>query len=161
MTDYSKYEGKKVVFTRNEAGETDAVEIECTVQSGNEMGILIRPKGKTQFELIPAAEISEINFVDDKPKDLMVKTLKVIEFGQGRAHLLERHNYTLSQVNKLTELEGYDLHNLINHAADNLGHIHGDKSATPRATAVAAADKVSDADERMNEIVAADNLVAV
>ena len=151
MEDYSKYEGKKVTFTRSEEGQTDAVEIEGTVQSGNALGILIRPKGKTQFELIPAAEISEINFVDDKPKDLTVKTLKVIEFGSGRAHLLERHNFTLTDVNKLTELQGYDLHNLIDHVAENLGHIHGDKAATPRAEAVA---KVSDADERMNEIVA-------
>ena len=139
MTDYKKYEGKKVKLTRTEAGKTDTVEIEGTVQSGNALGVLIRPKGKTQFELIPAVEIEEINYVEDKAKDLTVKTLKVITFGQGRAHLLERHNYTLTDVNKLTELEGYDLHNLIDHVSENLGHIHGDKTATPRVEAVEAA----------------------
>ena len=135
--DYTKYTGKKVKLIRNEEG-ADAVEMEGTVQSANELGVLIRPKGKTQFELIPAGEVESIEFIDDKPKDLVVKTLKVVEFGQGRAHLLERHNYTLTDVNKLSELEGYDLHNLIDHAAENLGHIHGDKAATPRAEAVAA-----------------------
>ena len=138
MTDYSKFEGKKVKLTRNEDGKTDSSEVEGTVQSGNPLGILIRPKGKTQFELIPAVEIEQVNFIEDKPKDLAVKTLKIVEFGQGRAHLLERHNYTLTDVNKLTELEGYDLHNLVDHKAEDLGHIHGDKAATPRAEAVAA-----------------------
>ena len=137
-TDYSKFEGKKVSLVRNEVGKETATEIEGKVESANALGVLIRPKGKTQFELIPAAEIEQISFVEDKPKDISVKTLKIIEFGQARAHLLERHSYTLTDVNKLTELEGYDLHNLIDHVADDLGHIHGDKDATARAAAVTA-----------------------
>lgn len=138
MSDFSKYEGKKVKLVRNETGKDEATEIEGTVQSGNELGILIRPKGKTQFELIPAAEIESVDFVEDKAKELSRKTLKIVEFGAARAHLLERHAYTLSDVNKLTELEAYDLHNLLDHEAEDLGHVHGDKDATERAAAVTA-----------------------
>lgn len=135
-TDYSIYENKKVRLVRNEAGVTDAVEIEGTVQSGNALGILIKPKGKTNFELIPAVEIENIEFVDDKPKDLDRKILKVVEFGQARPHLLERHAFSLTAINSMSELDAYDQHNLLDHLADDLGHIHGDKKATERAEAV-------------------------
>lgn len=139
MSDYSKFEGKKVKLVRNEEGVTNAVEIEGTVQSGNALGILIKPKGKTNFELIPAAEIESVEFIMETAKNLDCKTLKVVEFGQARAHVLERHGWTLKQVNTISELDAYEKHAKLDHVASDLGHVHGEKDKTDRAEAVAAA----------------------
>jgi len=138
--DYSQFQGKKVVIVRNEPGKAEAEEIEGTVEASNEMGVLIKPKGKSQLLLIEVAEIDHIDFVESKLKELTRKVLKPVEFGQARNHLLERHAYSLASVNKLTEKEAFEFHATIDHEGDDLGHTHEDKDATERAQAVAAAE---------------------
>lgn len=135
MADYSQYNGKKVTVVRNPADSSDAVEIEGTVQVGNEQGLLIKPKGKTSFDLIPAEEIEEVRIAPEKSKKLTAKTLKVVELGSARSHLLERHGLSLTDANNVTEEEAFEAHEATDHS--DLGHVHGDKNATPRAEAVA------------------------
>lgn len=134
--EYAQYQGKKVILVRNEKGKTEAEEIEGTVEATNPMGVLIKPKGKSQLTLIEIDEIEQISFVETKPKELVAKVLKPVEFGQARNHLLERHGITLAQVNDLTEVEAFEIHAKLDHADANLGHVHEDKSETPLAAAV-------------------------
>lgn len=117
---------------KNEKGEL-AVEMEGTVQAGNELGLLIKPKGKVKFELIERGLIEEIVLVTEKSSELERTSLKPVKIGQARRHLMERHGYTLSQANALTEEEAMEIHEKIDHEADDLGHIHSDKS-TEKAT---------------------------
>lgn len=138
-----QYQGKKIVLVRNEPGKTDAVELEGTATIANEMGILLKPKGKTSLELIDLDQIESVEFVVEKDKPLSRKTLKVVEYGAAKNHLLERHGFTLARVNELSEKDALKLHNSIDHEADDLGHVHGDKNATARAEAVASAENVA------------------
>lgn len=135
--DYSEFQGKKVVVVRNlsepnEKGES-AVEIEGLAQSANELGILIKPKGKVSLELIPADEIEEVSFAPEKEKPLKAKTLKPVSYGQARAHLLERHGVDLEWVNSVSEQEAYDYHKSLDHEELNLGHVHGEKESKSKA----------------------------
>lgn len=133
---FDKYTGKKVVVVRTVSGQTEAEEIEGTCEVGNELGLLVKPKGKTQLELIDAESVVEVRYAEESVKKLARKTLKVVEFGQARSHLLERHGWTLAQVNGISEKEALDAHEQIDHEANDLGHVHGDKKATARAQAV-------------------------
>lgn len=140
-----QYDGKKVVVTRNlespnEKGES-AVEVEGVVQAGNELGILIKPKGQVQFKLIPAAEIEEIRLADDKPQKLKASKLNIVKLGQARKHLLERHGYTLDWVNGVNEEQAFEHHKELDH--EGLGHVHVDKEAEK---AEKAADESDDTD---------------
>lgn len=144
MSDYSKFVGKKVVLTRNlatpnENGEL-AVEVEGTLEAANEFGIMLKPKGQVKAEIINASDVEEIRLAPEKAKTIRAKTLKLIEEGQAKSHLLERHGYTLTQVNAMSEAEAFAIHLGIDHKASDLGHLHADKSATPAAEAVAAAE---------------------
>jgi hypothetical protein len=134
-TDLAQYEGKKIIVIKKVEGG-DAVEIEGTAQASNDLGILIKPKGKTNFDLIHKGDIEEVRYVVEKPKALGRKTLKLVEFGQARNHLLERHGYTLAQVNEIDEKQAFDAHNAIDHVASDLGHEHGDKAKTERVEAI-------------------------
>lgn len=137
MSNNEQYVGKKVLVTvKGENG--DAVEVEGTVDVGNDLGLVIKPKGKTRLDIIEQDDIIEIKYVADAPKPLAAKTLKVVEFGQARNHLLERHGYTLTDINKMDEQAAFDFHASLDHVALNLGHVHGAKEATPAAAAVAA-----------------------
>jgi hypothetical protein len=138
---YAKYEGRKVVVVYKVDGQTDAVEQEGLAEVANEGGILFKPKGKTQMILLEAANIEEVNFIEDKPKKLDRKTLKLVLFGNARSHLLERHGYRLGDVNDMSEQDAYDLHEGIDHDAEDLGHVHKDKSDTARAEAVESDDE--------------------
>ncbi len=138
-TDYTKFTNQKVILVKTGAtADAPAEEIEGIVQVGNEKGVLIRPKGRTRMELVESAQIIEVRRVVEKPVPLKRKSLKPIEYGAARSHLLERHGADLATINAMTEDEALDLHNSIDHVADDLGHIHEDKAATPAAEAIAA-----------------------
>jgi hypothetical protein len=135
-TDFKQYENKKVKLVRNEPGKTEAEEIEGTVLAAQPEMLMVKPKGKTQATLIPTGEIAEIDFASESAKAIARKTLKPVEYGQARSHLLERHGFKLARVNKLSEKEAFELHKEIDHEKEDLGHVHGDKNATERAEAV-------------------------
>lgn len=139
MTNYAKYVDKKVVLVRNEKGKTLAEEIEGTLISANDSLIMLKPKGKTQATLIEVGEVEKIDYAPEKSKSLTRKALKPVEFGQARAHLLERHGMKLAEVNVLSEKDAFELHKGIDHEKDDLGHKHEDKNDTERAKAVEAA----------------------
>lgn len=128
----AQYDGKKVTVVRNlpeknEAGEA-SVELEGVVQVGNTLGLLIKPKGKVQFELVPAEEIEEIYLTPESAKKLKRSKLKLVTLGQARRHLAERHGYTLAWVNEATEEQAFEHHTSLDHEAMDLGHIHVDKT---------------------------------
>lgn len=144
----SGYDGKRVVVTHNLPEKNDkgegAVEIEGTVQVGNEIGLLIKPKGQVNFKLVPLGEIEpgSIKLVQDKSTTIKASKLKPVKIGQARRHLLERHGFTLTKVNGLTEEDAAKLHDSIDHVESDLGHVH-----MTEAEAAAAAEKGDSDDE--------------
>lgn len=137
MADYDKFLDKKVVITENlseanEKGEL-AEEFEGTVQAVAGDTLMVKPKGKTTPRLVEVSNIESIDFAPEKAKNLTRKKLKPVGFGQARNHLLERHGFTLAQVNDMTEKQAFEHHEKVDHVAADLGHVHvapqeGDKS---------------------------------
>jgi hypothetical protein len=129
--DFEKYHGQKVIVQRNlsepDASGNTLVEITGKAESSNVMGVLLKPKGRTQFELIPASEIESIEFAPEEAKKLKQKTIAVIDYGKARQHLVDRHGVALSEVNDMTEEKAFEYHKGLDHA--DLGHVHGDKPA--------------------------------
>ncbi|HEY6021160.1 MAG TPA: hypothetical protein VIY48_15025 [Candidatus Paceibacterota bacterium] len=136
-TNLADFNDKKVVIVHNEDGKTEATETEGTVQGANEQGVLLKPKGKTNFQLITKDKIVEIRLAPDTAKNIGQRKLKIITLGQARQHLADRHGYTLEQVNALTEEAAFTEHNKIDHA--KLGHLHSDAKADDKAADEAAA----------------------
>ena len=129
--DLAQFTNKRVIIVRNlpepnEKGE-GAVEIEGQVQIGNELGVVIKPKGQVKFDMIPAEEIEEIRLATEVSKDLKRSKLKVVELGSARRHLLERHGYTLAWVNSATEEQAFEHHASLDHEEMDLGHVHVNK----------------------------------
>lgn len=124
----AEYAGKQVTIVRNLADSSDAVEVEGKVQVGNQLGLLIKPKGKVQFDLIPIGEIEEVSLAKDGNKALKRSKLQLVKVGQARRHLLERHGYTLEWVNSVTEEQAQAHHDEIDHEKADLGHLHVEKS---------------------------------
>lgn len=139
-TDFSKYDNKQVVVVRNLPDKNEAVEVEGKVQVGNAMGLLIKPKGKVQFELIHANEIVEVRYVAEKLKPLKAKELKPVEYGSARAHLLERHGVDLDWINSNAEEAALEYHSTLDHEALKLGHVHKAVNESARSQAVAEAE---------------------
>lgn len=134
-----QYTDKRILVTVNT--EEGASEVEGVAQAANELGLLIKPKGKMGLDLIPIADIIEVKYVAEKQKPLVAKVLKPVGFGQARTHLLERHALLLEEVNGMSEQEAFDKHNEIDHVEADLGHVHGDKNKTERAEAVEAGEE--------------------
>ena len=128
-TDLAKYNGQKVIVQvnldkPNDKGET-LVEVEGKAEAANELGILLKPKGRTQVELIEASKIESVEFAPEPEKKIAAKTIAVIDYGKARQHLADRHGLTLEEVNQLNEEQALDYHNQTEHGT--LGHVHGEK----------------------------------
>jgi hypothetical protein len=126
--DYGTLVSKKVTIVRNlktanEKGET-AEEVEGTVQAANEMGILIKPKGKTNFHLIEMSEIEDVFLTPEGDKKFTRSKLKMVEPGKMRRHLLDRHGLTLKWCNEASEEDAVKYHDSLNHEELDLGHVH-------------------------------------
>jgi hypothetical protein len=131
-TDLKAFEGKKVVLVRNldkpNAEGNTAEELEGTLVAVAAEAVMFKPKGKTSAQLIEVKDLESVNHADAGVRKLTRKTLKIVEFGQARNHLLERHGLTLTVVNEMTEQAAYDSHAGIDHVASDLGHVHGVKT---------------------------------
>jgi len=134
--DYSEYTGKKVILTHSKDGEN--VEVEGTVDSANALGVLIKPKGKTNLNLIEAKDIVEVRFAPEKPKTLKAKKLAPVQYGQARQHLADRHGYALSDLVDYSEADAYEFHKTIDHS--DLGHKHEVKEQAEAAEAAEAGE---------------------
>lgn len=131
--DLSEYTGKSVTVVRklaepNEKGES-AIEVECKVQVGNDTGLLVKPKGKVQFDLIPVSEIEDVYLTPDKAKKLVASKIQHPQIGNVRRHLLDRHGVTLKWANDTTEEAAKSYHDSLNHEELDLGHVHVEKKA--------------------------------
>lgn len=137
MTDYAQYVEKKVVLVYNLDKPNDkgegTEEQEGTVVAATAEALMFRPKGKTASTIIEVSKIESIDYAEGGSKKLARRTLKLVEFGQARAHLLERHGLTLTEVNGLSEKDAFERHNGIDHEASDLGHVHKakDEAAAP------------------------------
>lgn len=136
---------KKVTIVRNlpepnEKGES-SVEIEGTVQAINDEAVLIKPKGKVNFEMIPAGEIEEIYPTPEGDKKFTRSKLKEVAEGAMRRHLLDRHGITLTWANAATEEQAVEYHSGLNHEELDLGHVHvaekAEEAAAPTETPTA------------------------
>lgn len=140
MADYDKFVGKKVVLVRNLETPNDkgelAVEIEGTLEAVNRLGAMLKPKGQVKADIIDADQIEEIRLAPEKERNLKAKVLKIIEFGNAKSHLLERHGLTLSEVNELSEEDAFEFHEGLDHVEKDLGHVHQAKESAPAAQAV-------------------------
>lgn len=125
--DLKQYEkGNRVVVVKNlnepnEAGES-AVEVEGTVEAVNQMGMLIKPKGRVNLDLIELAQIEEISFAAEKLTTIKQKTLQPITYGNARKHLASAHGIELTWLNANSEEAALKFHNDLDHT--NLGHKH-------------------------------------
>lgn len=124
-----EFSGKKVkirYFPRGlaEGERTDEKiqTLEGTCEAANVIAVVIRPRGKTLGELIETNDIVEIGLDDSKPKPLAQKSLKNPSFDTVRAHLADRHGWTLKDVNELGEEEAMRAHRDLDHA--ELSHTH-------------------------------------
>lgn len=121
----TQFVDQKVILVRSQGEGKDALEIEGTVISINDQAVLIKPKGKTQADLVESSEIVEIRHAPKKEEKVKVRTLKVVKFGEGKQHLAERHGLSVKGLDSRTEKEAFDYHAGLDHS--DLGHKHEDK----------------------------------
>lgn len=112
------FDGKDVLLTLD--SEEDA--IEGRVESGSEVGVAFKRKGKRDIDLILPGSIVSIELAPTKPTVIKTKSILVVPVERIRTHLVDRHGWNLSTVNALTNEEAELQHNKVDHS--DLGHEH-------------------------------------
>jgi hypothetical protein len=117
----AEYAGQKVVLTyTNKDG--NEVKLEGTAEAASAAGLVIKPKGRQNLELIEPDQIKDIAYAPDKPKKLAQGEVLNLKYGQGRKHILDRHGIALSEAEKLPEEDALNWHKGVDHT--DLGHVH-------------------------------------
>lgn len=130
--DLAAFANKRVVIVRNlpepDAEGNATVEIEGTVQAVNEMGVLIKPKGKVTFDLITTDEIEDVFEKAAEDKKVTVSKLKPVAREKVKRHLADRHGIAVDWLNSVSDEEAEAYHDGIDHEAAKLGHRHVEPS---------------------------------
>jgi hypothetical protein len=124
MVDLTEYTGKKVVVTVK-AEDDGSEELEGKVEAASAIGLLLKPKGRTDLRLLEADDILDVETGTEPVRKLTVKYIKEVDEGQYRRHLVDRHGMTLSYINTLTEDQAKEIHESTDHS--DLGHQHGER----------------------------------
>jgi len=115
------FEGKQVVLHLIEE-DGSVTEKNGKVEGASEFGIAFKEKGRREVDLVEPNQIEEIELAPEKPRTLSQKKLKPVADSNVRQHLLDRHGYSRSAVNKMSDEQGAAEHNGIDHS--DLGHRH-------------------------------------
>lgn len=126
-----QYEGQKVtaVILPEEGTEGEPQTLEGKAEVANESGLILKAKGKSGLQLFSLERVESLEFAAEEPKKVTVKTVKVIGYGKVRQHLADRHGYTVTDLEDFSEEEALHTHNNLDHQAESVAHVHGDKKA--------------------------------
>lgn len=118
--DLPSYAGKKVTltFTDDEGSE---VSKEGTIQAASAIGLIFKEKGKADVDIVEPDAIISIEEAAEREPNVQVKKLQPVT-KNFRQHLADRHGYLPADLNKLTEEQGKEIHDGIDHS--DLGHKH-------------------------------------
>ena len=112
---------KKVTLTFRPDGTEEAVSREGTVQAASALGLIFKEKGKADIEIVEPDWIDGIEAAAEKEPNVTVKKLKPVT-SNFRQHLADRHGYLPADLNQMTEAQGKEAHDAIDHGP--LAHRH-------------------------------------
>lgn len=126
-----QYQGQKVIArVTPENGEGDVESLEGKAEVANESGLLLKVKGRSGLQLIALDRVEALEFAPETPKKIATKTVKVIGYGKVRQHLADRHGWTVSDLEEVSEEDALNTHQGLDHKVEGIAHVHGDKKAS-------------------------------
>jgi hypothetical protein len=118
--DLASYASKKVNLTFRD-DEDKEVTKEGTISAASAIGLVFKEKGKADVDIVQSDSIISIEELAEKPGKVQVKKLQPVTKNY-RQHLADRHGYLPADLNKLTEEQGKEIHDGIDHS--ELAHKH-------------------------------------
>jgi len=114
------YDGKRVLIKLVDFDEA----FEATVEAGSDMGYIIKPKGKGGVQLVKSDQVEKIELAPASETTLKPRRLNKVGLDTVKRHLVDRHGYKLSEINKLPTEDALTFHDSLEH--DDLSHFHAD-----------------------------------
>jgi hypothetical protein len=121
--DVAQYEEKKVLLTLEGSDEAVA----ATIVTGSPVKTIYKLKGKSNVVMIDTSTIKAIELAPEADADMKARRLNEVALDNVKRHLVDRHAYSLSQVNAMTPEDAFEFHAELDH--DDLSHYHADPPA--------------------------------
>lgn len=134
--DLSVFADKKVTLVYRDDEDKEQTK-EGTVQAASAIGLVFKEKGKSDVDIVRAEQVVNIEAAPEKEPNVQIKKLQPVTKNY-RQHLADRHGYAPDDLNKLTEEQGKEIHDGIDHS--KLAHRHEVPKAQQDAQAGAADD---------------------
>jgi hypothetical protein len=127
LASFEDWVDKKIKLTYTMDNETLEAEGALLAVSSTR-GVMFRKRGSQSPLLLASDSIVNIEALAEAPKKVTAKKLKAVTLSDARAHLADRHSYTLTVVNSATDEQALLAHQALDHT--DLGHSHDDGTQT-------------------------------
>lgn len=120
----TEYVGKRVEVTFAEGVQEDSDNAKITgkVENANAVGFVFKPAGSSKSRLYQTSDVAEIRMAPEAEPVLRSRRLDPIALKNVKRHLVDRHGYTLTDINDMSPEAALDFHEGLGH--DDLGHYH-------------------------------------
>lgn len=129
VADYTSFIDKKAIVQYNDA-DGIVQETEGLVEMTNAIGLLLKPKGKSQAILVEADNIVDVIAAPVGKKKIKPKYISKVDLTTVRQHLGDRHGVRLADLNGMTNEQALSWHDSFDHDEMDLAHRHGVKPPT-------------------------------
>lgn len=118
--DITQYEGHKVLLTLEGAEEAVA----ATIVTASPVKTIYKLKGKSNVVMIDTSDITDIELSPDAEPEMKSRRLNEVALDNVKRHLVDRHAYSLTQVNAMSAEDALEFHSELDHS--DLSHYHAD-----------------------------------
>ncbi|AKJ71868.1 hypothetical protein TIN4_71 [Tsukamurella phage TIN4] len=117
------YDGKRVELKLVGSDEY----VTGTVASSSPEMIAFKEKGKSHLGLVKHDEIEDIRVALEAEPEMKARRLNLVNLDTVKRHLVDRHGYSLADINSMTPEDALAFHDGLNH--EPLSHFHADPPA--------------------------------
>lgn len=118
-------QGQAVKVEYRKPGASELSLIEGMVIAAQSACILVKPRGNMLADLLEYAQIERVEVIPNVASKVARRELKLIRIHEARQHLGDRHGWTISSLENMTDIEAFEIHENTDH--EGLTHCHTDK----------------------------------
>lgn len=101
------------------------------VENANAIGFVFKPAGSSKSRLYQVDHIETIQMAPEAEPVLKARRLDPANLKNVKRHLVDRHGYTLTDINEMTPERALEFHDSMDHTEQDLSHFHAE--AKPKA----------------------------
>ena len=121
-----EYVGERVeiTFAEGELEGGDSNVVVGKIENANALGFVFKPAGSSKSRLYETGAVEDIRIAPEAEPVLKARRLDFVTLKTVKRHLVDRHGYSLADINEMSPERALEFHDDLDHEAQDLSHYH-------------------------------------